>query len=511
MTIRRQVAIAALSLLAAVPANAVTVIGNAHDALTRMKALNLIVLQDFRLGSDVEGKVYVGGNLTGSGTIGLGNAANGQYASGTGFHSTLAVGGSNKAQVNLNNGAGVGDNFGAYIVGDSLGFTLNATGGTVRVGGNLTGNMNLPNGTSLYVRGNANGVSAGTGQTIRVGGKLDGNVNVGSNSTLTAGSVGGNKLTVAAGNHFVVGGNVGQAEIHGGGATLGVTGSIGDINYSSGSTVKAGGSIGGNGNGMQAGVTVYAGGTVAGNANGATVSAGYQFLGDPGAAANAVAGPATPVAPEVASLDASTAQIEADARALSGVLAGLSTGGITSTVTFTSQGPVFHAVSNGLSTPYAVFTVDETIFNYSEVNYDFTDLSLPVIINVVNSNAAVHAAQSATYNWNLNPVGGASNLHNQQVIWNFTDASLININRQVQGSILAPTATVRNTGDINGSVIVKILEQSGEIHLGTYAGNDIFTDIDTAVPEPATWLQMITGFGLAGAVMRRRRRLVTGN
>lgn len=29
----------------------------------------------------------------------------------------------------------------------------------------------------------------------------------------------------------------------------------------------------------------------------------------------------------------------------------------------------------------------------------------------------------------------------------------------------------------------------------------------TAVPEPATWAMMITGFGLTGAVMRRRRRV----
>jgi hypothetical protein len=29
------------------------------------------------------------------------------------------------------------------------------------------------------------------------------------------------------------------------------------------------------------------------------------------------------------------------------------------------------------------------------------------------------------------------------------------------------------------------------------------------VPEPATWAMMITGFGLAGAAMRRRRGALT--
>ena len=32
-----------------------------------------------------------------------------------------------------------------------------------------------------------------------------------------------------------------------------------------------------------------------------------------------------------------------------------------------------------------------------------------------------------------------------------------------------------------------------------------------AVPEPATWALMIGGFGMAGAVLRRRRRIVTGS
>src|SRR6187402_1063765 len=45
----------------------------ASYGLNAMKQLNLIALGNATLSSDVEGKVFVGGNLTGSGPIAIGN------------------------------------------------------------------------------------------------------------------------------------------------------------------------------------------------------------------------------------------------------------------------------------------------------------------------------------------------------------------------------------------------------------------------------------------------------
>jgi hypothetical protein len=39
-------------------------------------------------------------------------------------------------------------------------------------------------------------------------------------------------------------------------------------------------------------------------------------------------------------------------------------------------------------------------------------------------------------------------------------------------------------------------------------GGDLVVSPGPAVPEPATWLMMITGFGILGTVLRRRRRLL---
>lgn len=449
------VALAALLALAATPASAVT--GVAQNGLNAMKALNLIVLENYSAAADVEGKTYVGGNLSGSASLGIGNSANGQFASDGGFHSTLAVGGSNLGQVNLNHGTGAGNNYGAVISGNGGQLNINATGGTVRVGGSLN-NINLPNATTLYVTGSANGISAGSDVHVFVGGSAtSGNYNFNSGSSIE------------------------------------VVGSLANINLGANGINKVGGGVN-NVNGAN-GTKLYVGGAITGNANtnGAQFSANYAFT--PGVPA--------PVAPQPISLTESTAQLKADVQALSTALGGLTIASNPSFITYGSQGPTFHAVDGGNG--YALFNVSESIFSFSEVNYDFANATLPVIINVINSNAAVHAAMSATYNWNLNPVGGANNSHNQQVIWNFTDASTLNINREVQGSVLAANATVRNNGPINGSVVAKIFNQGGEVHLGTYnRGNDFLIDNVIEVPEPAVWMQPIAGFGIAGALLRRR-------
>lgn len=43
--------------------------------------------------------------------------------------------------------------------------------------------------------------------------------------------------------------------------------------------------------------------------------------------------------------------------------------------------------------------------------------------------------------------------------------------------------------------------------LSVNAGDTVVFNIAAAVPEPANWAMMITGFGLAGTALRRRRRV----
>ena len=50
---------------------------SAQDAVTAMKELNLIVLGDVSMSQEVEGKSFIGGNVTGGGQFGTGNAYRG--------------------------------------------------------------------------------------------------------------------------------------------------------------------------------------------------------------------------------------------------------------------------------------------------------------------------------------------------------------------------------------------------------------------------------------------------
>ena len=46
------------------------------------------------------------------------------------------------------------------------------------------------------------------------------------------------------------------------------------------------------------------------------------------------------------------------------------------------------------------------------------------------------------------------------------------------------------------------------IHTTQFAGGEIRGFLTPAVPEPASWMLMLTGFGAAGTALRRRRRLL---
>ena len=380
--------IALATVLVATPALAVT--GIASAGLSAMRQTNLIVLGDWRTGHDVEGKTFVGGNVTGnSATLGIGNKSQGAAES---KRATLTVVGSSKVDnLNINNGSNggkgnVATNPGVIIKGSSGGINLNAAGATLDIGGNYSGNNNI-----------------GSGQTYNIGGNATGSIN-------------GTK-----------------------------------------------------------GATVNAGGAINGNANGAT------FKSKLGIGFNAES---------FATLPEQAVQLGADLSALSATLGNLSLAKNPSSITTLGGRAILSAEDGGNG--FALFSVDTDFFKkFSEIEYKFATSTLPVIINVYGK----------TIDYNLNPIGNNQS-GNQQVIWNFLEATQISFNRMVNGSVLAVNATVRNNTPIEGSVVAGNFEQGGEVHLGTFSADATF------LPEPGTWVQLIAGFGLAGTMMRRRRRLL---
>ncbi len=91
-------------------------------------------------------------------------------------------------------------------------------------------------------------------------------------------------------------------------------------------------------------------------------------------------------------------------------------------------------------------------------------------------------------------------------VWNFYNATALNVGRQFGGSILATGASLTNSNNIEGAVVVKRFDGKGELHLRSFNGQLFPTTSGgpTPVPEPGS-LALVAAAALAAALTRRRR------
>jgi choice-of-anchor A domain-containing protein len=123
--------------------------GNAADGLQEMRELNLIVLGSMSGGHDVEGKTFVGGDLTNGAQFGLGRGGQTPLAS---MFPTLTVVGSVVSGTN-------------HILSG-----VSPAGATI--GGSINGIAELPNYSTVLVGGSIGGTNGATGATIEAGGPI---------------------------------------------------------------------------------------------------------------------------------------------------------------------------------------------------------------------------------------------------------------------------------------------------------------------------------------------------
>jgi len=324
--------------------------------------------------------------------------------------------------------------------------------GKAFVGGDLTGN------TPFGIGNKSQGLTPSDRPTLTVVGDATGGGSINNGWNGGAGSV----ATIPG---MVVGGDVTGFTLNTQNAVVKVGGKLTGTNLSEGSTVDVGGKV------------------VGGNANGATVNGN---LGN-GFAVGLLS-----------DLGDQKSKLSQDLAALSSALGSLATTA-GSGFDFTDHNNVKMKAVAGDS-GFAVINVDASDFfgNISGLSYDFTP-GLTTVVNVIGAGDFI---------WNFNTNGNAA-AYNSDIIFNFADATKLNLNRMVHGSVLAPFASVINSTPIEGTLVAKTFTQGGEVHLGSFGGGISFDEPGTppgTVPEPATWAMLIAGFGIVGVAARRRRQ-----
>ena len=388
--------VAAMATVLCAPANATNTLTlqqyrQATTAMRVMGAINLLTFGDATLHSDVEGKVFVGGNLNGN-------------------NAPVAIGGSNAHK---------------YLQMSKY--------RSLTVGGNAT-NVQVNNGIGLsniqaVVGGNASGVQFNNGSataTLQVAGSLNAqNFNPSNSKTATYGTTATNVQ------------NQDKAYIK------------------QDPTIRAGGS-----NDLKATI--------------ATVTATYQT----------------------------------DMTVLSQIL-----GALTPNATLDSSN------SNNIHFNFtaAANAADFAVADISAAQLASGTFNLPSYATSTNGKTLIVNVSGSNVTFGANEVGNGS-LVQQNIIWNFTDATTVAVNTAVYGSILAPKATITGNSPINGSVVAKLFQSNGEVHLGTFNGSSGFLVAPPpsnhggnpggpgGVPEPASWMTMLMGFGVIGSLIRSQRR-----
>lgn len=203
------------------------------------------------------------------------------------------------------------------------------------------------------------------------------------------------------------------------------------------------------------------------------------------------------------------AAIQTQLNTVSANLNALASTGTDPTVPSSPGAIIFNAVPvNGV----AVFHVSGNLFSSQNVQQISLNANgaTSIVINVSGTNDVV----------DRNFVGAdfGNDAIRRTVIFNFYQNTGSLTVSSLQGSLLAPTATLSNSGSINGSVFVQNFNQGGEVHLPSQSISNLspttplYTGIfpTTAVPEPGAWLLMGLGIPacLAYAQYQRRRLAV---
>lgn len=147
---------------------------------------------------------------------------------------------------------------------------------------------------------------------------------------------------------------------------------------------------------------------------------------------------------------------------------------------------------------YAVYSMSQSVLgSMSELNLNFGSADIAVInVDASDTNGIV------TLNMNFN--GGLSQSNSGRIVWNFFNATTLNIGGNLSGMILGTGADLFLNGPgIYGSVVVdNVSEMNSEVRRRTFEGD---TQIVVVPLPPAAWAGLAMLGGIAGVRAARRR------
>ncbi|HUB11752.1 MAG TPA: collagen-binding domain-containing protein [Acetobacteraceae bacterium] len=400
-----------------------------------LQQFNAVVFDNFSSTADVEGRTVIGGNLTGGATFALNATAEAASA-----FAALNVYGSVTSRGNFNLDSAAG----AAIAGGNAGsFTLNH-GGSVFVGGKNTGNLSVTNGGgNIAVLGSNRGtLSLSNGGSVFVGAANTAGITINNGSS-------------ASNSVFINGNNSGYLTLNSGGTVK--------VNGNAGSGTLNGGSL------------TYTGRTGSWNLNdGAKASK---------VASVSLTAPGNP-------LPAFASTFEQPLVALSNQLSVLTP---TSTVLVNGDNLTLEAKpsANGI----AVLDLSTSQFQPN----DSVSVALNGAKSLIVNLSVAGCSKNCSYTFPSSVNFQNTTSYADSVLWNLTDVSSLSFTNAFGGSVLAPIASVTNTGPINGDLIALKFSGGGELHDYPFTG-------PLPTPEPSGLAVLAVGLIGADVVRRRRRR-----